>query len=554
MRSGASAISFFGASLSVAVLLVVSFVGALVMLPGNSAAQTYSFATNSEYVDVHILKDGSVDIDYTFTFTNYGYMDGVDIGLPNQYYDASTGTATITVDGVDYQPALIHKSPNVKIGMAVEFTAQTQDAIQAHSVFSLKFHVNNKHMVYENEIVKGTVGIKFRPTWFSETYQQGPTGFLQARIFFPQGFANASEAVYLQDRVWNTIENDSLSGLVVATWNATSVSPSGQASGLYDFGAGFPSHYVDKYYKHGVTEALMGFFGSVAALLGVCWPIIFLAAFVALMYVAGRRATRKRAVDYFEPELSQAGAGPRRDLTAVEAAVVLERPLEMVATMILFGLVKKDKVRIESEAMPMKLAKKLGEKGDYRYEDEYLAAIKVDGTMDHALLKETLVHLVQDTGHKLRGFDYHATKVYYERICDAAWEQVKAAGTPEDFSKGVDQKHDWMMLDPNYDRRMTTIFIGYPYGVRGPNTARTTSTGSPSPAGKTLQSMANGYASKVKSAANNMTSSMKDLSKEVTSKTHPVPVVSASCGALYSRTRASSGSSRAPTGTMARAI
>jgi len=254
MRSRGKAISLVGVSLSVAILLVVSFLGALVVLPSTSRGQTYSFVTNSEYVDVHIKKDGSVDIDYTFNFTNYGYMDGVDVGLPNEYYDTTSATATITVNGVDYQPALIHKSPNVDIGLAVEFTSQTQDAIQAYSVFLLRFHVNNPHMVYENEIVKGTVGIKFRPTWFSETYQQGLTGVLQARIFFPEGFTSASEAVYLQDRVWNSIETDPSSGLLVATWNTTGVSPSGQASGEYDFGAGFPSQYVDKYYTHGTTE------------------------------------------------------------------------------------------------------------------------------------------------------------------------------------------------------------------------------------------------------------------------------------------------------------
>jgi len=290
MRSRGNAVSFYGATLSVALLLAVSFLGALVMLPSASRAQTYSFATDSEYVDVHILKDGSVDIDYTFNFTNYGdLMDGADIGLPNKYYDTTTATATITVNGVEYPPTLIHKSPNVKIGLAVEFTSETQNAIQAYSVFSLKFHVNNKQMVYENAIVAGTVGIKFTPTWFSETYQQGNTGVLQARIFFPEGFSNASEAVYLQDRVWDSIAVDPSSGLLVATWSTTNVSPSGQASGLYDVGAGFPSQYVDKYYKQPSTNTLTEFLGSVAALLGVCWPLIFLAIIVAVAFVAGRR-------------------------------------------------------------------------------------------------------------------------------------------------------------------------------------------------------------------------------------------------------------------------
>ena len=292
MRTGGSPASMLGASFAAAVLLSVSFIGALAVLSDAARAQTYNFRTNSEYVDVHIEKDGSVDIDYTFSFTNYGYMDGVDIGLPNSHYDSSSATATITVNGVDYMPSLIRKSPYVSVGLAVEFTSQTMSAIQQDSDFSLRFHVNNKHMVYENEIVKGTVGIKFRPTWFSSSYQQGSTGVLEARIFFPEGFTDASKAVYLQDRAWSSIATDSGSGLLVAYWNATSVSPSGQESGLYDIGAGFPSQYVDKYYKHGFIESLTHFFGSAGAALGVCFPVIIIAAFVAIVFVAARRSTR----------------------------------------------------------------------------------------------------------------------------------------------------------------------------------------------------------------------------------------------------------------------
>ena len=66
------------------------------------------------------------------------------------------------------------------------------------------------------------------------------------------------------------------------------------------------------------------------------------------------RAEEKRKTDYFEPILCVLGAGPRRDLTAVEAAVVLERPLDKVATMILFGLVRKNRVAITSE-VPLRL-------------------------------------------------------------------------------------------------------------------------------------------------------------------------------------------------------
>ena len=212
-----------------------------------SSAQTYDFSTDEELVDVHIKKDGSVDIDYILNFTNYGYLDGVDIGLPNKYYDENSATAQIVVGANTYTPSRIRPSPYIPIGLAVEFDSGTISAITSNS-FSLRFHVNNPHMVYENEIVKGTVGIKFTPTWFDSSSQRGNTGILQARIFFPEGYTNISSAVYLLNHPWNSIVLDPSSGLVMASWRATSVSPTDQEQGLYDVGAGFPSQYVDKFY------------------------------------------------------------------------------------------------------------------------------------------------------------------------------------------------------------------------------------------------------------------------------------------------------------------
>ena len=400
----------FAAS-SALIMAAVAFVALANLASTGGAAQTYSFRTNSETVDIHIMKDGSIDIDYAFNFTNYDFMDGVDVGLPNDRYKTDTATATIIVNGVNYAPAQIRKSPYVSIGLAVEFDSQTQSAIQSYNDFTLLFHVNNPHMVYENELLKGTVGIKFRPTWFSSDYQQGPTALLQSRIFFPEGFSNVSQTVYLENRPWNSIQIDEDSGLVLATWTDTNVMPAAQESGAYDVGAGFPPEYVDTYVKKDVWTAFKDFFGAAGDLLCVCAPILILAGIIAFAVIASRRHQRQSAQDYFEPKLSLAGAGPRRDLTAVEAAIALEIPLDMVATMILFALVKKGKLRIDSQELPMKLTK-LAQTADYAYENDYLLSVQADGTVDHNVLKKTMVDLIEATVKKLEGFDYEATQNY----------------------------------------------------------------------------------------------------------------------------------------------
>jgi len=507
-----------GAAFVATAFLLVCF-GPFAISPiARSSAQTYDFSTDQELVDVHVMKDGSVDIDYILNFTNYGYLDGVDIGLPNKYYDESSATAQIVVGGNIYSPSRIHPSPNVPIGLAVEFDSNTISAVSSNSL-TLKFHVNNPHMVYENEIVKGTVGIKFTPTWFDSSVQRGNTGLLQARIFFPEGYTNTSSAVYLLNHPWDSIVLDPGSGLLMASWRATSVNPADQEQGLYDVGAGFPSQYVDKFYTRSSLDSLGGFLSSLGSLCLTLAPILILAAIIAIGVVVNRRQQRKMASDYFVPLLSQIGAGPRRDLTAVEAAIALERPIEVVATMILFGLVKKGKLQILSDQAPMRL-KKLSEQGDYPYENDYLKAVFTEGLVDRNSLKDAMVSLIKATEEKLKGFDYEATKLYYAKICDTAWAQVKASGTPEEFAKGLEDRHEWMMLDPQYEHRIGTVWIPVPIivGPGGSTTARTSSgtTGSRI----NPQSMAKDYASRVKSSSNNMVSNLKDLSREITGKTN----------------------------------
>ena len=56
-------------------------------------------------------------------------------------------------------------------------------------------------------------------------------------------------------------------------------------------------------------------------------------------WAAGRKKRRK--MEYLPPALAVEGTGVKRGLTAVEAAILLEAPLNKVMTMILFGLVKK---------------------------------------------------------------------------------------------------------------------------------------------------------------------------------------------------------------------
>ena len=233
--------------------------------------------------------------------------------------------------------------------MAVEFGSGLQSVIQTVGSFDLYFHVNNPHMVYLNTLVNNTVGISFRPNWFDSTLQQGSTGVLVERIIFPIGFDNESQAYWLQDHPWDSLVFDNATSRVVATWTNTNVSPDAMAAGSYDFGGGFPTIYVEQYFLPGAQTDVIG---DLLTLLGLLAPLIIFAFIIVIVIIASISQSRRRNADYYEPKLNTVGAGPRRRLTSVEAAIILERPLENVATMILFGLIKKGKVQLFPRRCP----------------------------------------------------------------------------------------------------------------------------------------------------------------------------------------------------------
>ena len=348
-----------------AVLLVFIALALLaVSQPQSVSAQDYSFTLDQENMLVTVLRDGSVDLDYEFQFGNVSSLDydfGVDVGLPNGAYDLSTATAAIIVDGNRFGPRELRDSPYIEVGVAVEFNQAAIDAIRSSGSFILEFHINDPEMVYRNDLQEGTAGVVVRPTWFSADYQRGNTASINATILLPEGMSNASEALWLEANPFDPIYVDEETGRLAATWRYENVDPGQQAAGAYDVGVGFPDRYVDVVY---VPPEGDGFLGNLGSLICLLLPLIVMAFIIGIVVMAVRSAKGRRE-DYFDPKMNVVGAGPRRDLTAVEAAVVSEHPLEMVATMILFGLERKGMVKVLSDERPMRL-QRLADRGEHK--------------------------------------------------------------------------------------------------------------------------------------------------------------------------------------------
>ncbi len=192
-------------------------------------------------------------------------------------------------------------------------------------------------------------------------------------------------------------------------------------------------------------------------LLGVLYVI---ARLVSLLRSALRGAHRP-------PKITSQSTGARYGLTAVEAAVLLGRPMDAVLTMILFGVLKKGAARILSpKPLELQVTRPLPQ-GLYEYEVDFLNAFQVDKQFLAVCLQRDLVMLARSVSEKMRGFSLGATVYYYERLVEGAWQDVQAAATPEVKSQKFDEKMDWALLDSNFAGRITDALGAVPLPVPG---------------------------------------------------------------------------------------
>jgi hypothetical protein len=252
-------------------------------------------------------------------------------------------------------------------------------------------------------------------------------------------------------------------------------------------------------------------------------------------------------MEYLPPALAVEGSGIKRGLTAVEAAVLLEAPLNKVVTMILFGLVKKGVIVVESEK-PLKVQVVDQASKDAKlwyYERRFLKAVKANGTLSEGELREMVIDLVGDVNKKLAGFSRRETKAYYKDIAARAWKQVEAADTPEVLGERWGEGLEWTMLDDNWDDRTRRVFQDRPvmmpywwWGYRpwvvhtGHARPSAPSAPVPSPSGAgtsvTLPTLpgaafANTVVSGIENAANTVVSSVEGFTSGVTRTTNPPP-------------------------------
>jgi len=275
-------------------------------------------------------------------------------------------------------------------------------------------------------------------------------------------------------------------------------------------------------------------------------PFCCFALFFIVIPVISAIQGQRRKLQYVPPRIGIEGHGIKRGLTAVEAAILLEQPLDKVMTMILFGVVKKGAAEVVTRD-PLELSFATTQPADLNpYEIDFLKAFgQKDLTLRRRDLQDMTVALVKSVGEKMKGFSRKETQDYYRNIMEQAWQQVEAAQTPEVKGQAIDQNLEWTMLDHDYDERSRRVFTGPifmpmwwggydPMYRSSPMTPRTTTPASMSmPSGGRSASLpgadfAASVVGGVQTMSNKVIGNLNSFTSGVTNVTNPPPPPSTS--------------------------
>jgi hypothetical protein len=523
-----------------AVLIVVLTLMALITT--SAAAQDYSFSVPKLTVHVYLNEDGTIGLDYLFVFNNDSgghVIDFVDVGTPNSEYDLNSISADVNGNPVsissDYQG---EGGSGFSVDMG-PYAIQPGQTGQVHVVVG-----SIDRMFYPDSDDSKYASSEFSPTWFGSQFVHGNTD-LTVVLHLPPG-VKPEEPRYHLPRNWAgtdaPITGIDSQGRVTYTWN----SPNANSSSQYTFGASFPASYIPAaaIVRQSLFEQLGISFDSIISTL-VCCGFAFFMFGIPLISVVG---AQRRKLQYLPPKISIEGHGIKRGLTAVEAAILMQEPLDKVMTMILFGAIKKNAAEvIKRDPLELKVTAALPE--DLRdYERDFVKAFQAeDKKTQRKELQDMTVKLIRSVGDKMKGFSRKETLDYYRSIMERAWQQVEAGDTPEVKSQMFEEALEWTMLDKNFDDRTRRTFTGPVYapmwwGRYDPSWSHTgggVSTPSvPSISGGRSGLPGSAFAASVVSGMQNMSSSVignvNTFTSGVTNVTNPPPPPSRSSGGSHS--------------------
>jgi hypothetical protein len=495
---------------------------------------------------VHALwqEDGSLSVAYELVFTNDTFaspIDFVDIGLPTPNYSISN----IFAD-VDGHPILdIEDSPYVDYGVALGLGS---NAIRPGATGRVRVQVDGiRNVLYTDDEGDEYASAVFSPNWFGSEFVHGTTD-LTVIYHLPPG-------VQPEEPRWHSAPSDFPAepatgfddeGRITYAWR----NPNANGYTQYFFGASFPLTYVPAsavaspniWQRLGIDpEAIIG-------LAIFCGITLLFVGIPVLSIVSARR----RRMKYLPPKIAIQGHGIKRGLTAIEAAILMEQPMDKILTMILFAVIKKGAAKIvKRDPLEVELIEPLPD-SLHNYEVDFLAAFQEKGKAQRRkAMQKSMVGLVRSVEKKMKGFSRSETTRFYEDIIKRAWAQVEAAETPEVRGEKYDEVMEWTMLDRDYDDRTRRVFRNQPvyvphwYHHYDPGYSGPSKTASAAPAGRSFSptgragggggalpgsDFAASVVNSVQTMSANVVGSLSDFTNNVTKVTNPPPKPTYSSG------------------------
>jgi hypothetical protein len=420
-------------------LALVFFLG--LVLPLSATNADYRFTVDRNISRVFVNEDASIDVEYWLTFTcdrGARPIDIIDVGMPSGDYILSSIEADM--NGTPLRD--IRKSEFLRHGVEVHLG---RNSIQPGASGTLHLRARVTDRVFPDSDDDNYASVVFSPTWYDGDFAHGVT-VLQFSLFFPPGVQPEEPRYHGEPFTEASVEGDS----VVYTWTLPDARPDRQ----YTFGASFPRQYVDRVASPPLfdMEELIG--------LAVCAVFVL----VGMLFVGGIvlavRTERRRRLEYLPPSLAVEGVEVRRGLTAPEAAVLMSQPLNKVLTLVSFGLISKNAMRVLGRDPLRVEALKPAPAGLQPYETAFLEAIGADGRLDERRLRALSVDLVQRVNNKMKGFNRGVTIAYYRSIIDKAWEKVKTADEGDLSDELLAETVEWTSLDRDFERKAPEIWVG----------------------------------------------------------------------------------------------
>ena len=399
-----------------------------------NAQRQYYF--DQEWTKIWINQDGSIDLFYNVSLTldSGDNINWISIGQPKS--DFTIGTAQDQY-GNTLQTSDISTSNDYKVRVDLNSPLREGETIW----FTLTTNV--AEMIFEDQTTPGNDGMQFTPSWFQAI-------ILDSRITIilpPQIDPNDVKTGSL---LWSNtlIEDDRLA----IYWEKQNSQPDER----FNVAVSYPKQEGWTSYTQ-TTDDLTDLFADFWILLLV-GGLIF--AILIVIFLS------KQKQPYTKPKVGIESLGILRGLTAVEASYLLDLKPPKIVTEILYSLLKKNAIWVQSTTPSLKfqiqkpyLNKTGTQKNPLRYyEIDFLKAIKTDKTLDEKKLAQTIMFLRSTVEEKLKGYCRKDTIEYYKKIVDKAWSQVQAAQTPQLASQAYDQQLLWLFLDQKLQDKTQTVF------------------------------------------------------------------------------------------------